>query len=81
MSARGSALHSVCPQLSFQVVEFDSEDLRMNTIAMFREALVQQRKSILLDDDDYERVYKRAITQEKRQNLLEKFFRSVFSEV
>ena len=67
----------VCP---LQVIEFYNENHRNNFKQSLTKALADAGSTLECHEAKLKRIYAKALTQKKRNQYLEKFFKTVFSE-
>ena len=67
--------------LYFQVIWFDSESDRKSFVRKLRHGLHEVGKVLYVKTTTWKDIQRRACTKKKRQELLAKFFKTVFSEV
>lgn len=65
----------------FQVLEFQSEPLRSDFEAVLSQLASTFNVGFSLIELKVQDIYKTATTKEKRNKMLEKFFKTIFSEV
>ena len=67
--------------LSKQVLQFNNEASRYRFVKKLTKLLKSKGKNLKRHEDTESNVYQRAVTKEKRQEMLSNFFKKVFAEV
>ena len=66
---------------SKQVLQFNNEESRYRFVKKLNKLLKSKGKNLKKHEETESNVYQRAVTKEKRQEMLSNFFKKVFAEV